>query len=59
MEKVSMKIYLPFNKRRKEKFVVGTRRKLTRMYKGEHPSHILWGFIKGNHWGIDVGMRGV
>ena len=59
MEKVGIEIYLPFNERRKKKFVVGTRRKFTRMYKREHPSHILQGFIKGNHGGVDVGMREV
>ena len=58
-KKVGIDIYLPFNERRKKKFVIGTRRKLTGKYKGEHPSHILRGFIKGNHWGVDVGIREV
>ena len=36
MEKVGKSIYLPFDERRKKKFVVGTRRELTGKYKGEH-----------------------
>ena len=40
-KKVGIDICLPFDKRRKKKFVIGTRRKLTGKYKGEHPSHIL------------------
>ena len=41
MKKVGIDIYLPFDERRKKKFVIGTRRKLTGKYKGEHPSHVL------------------
>ena len=40
-KKVGIDIYLPFDERRKKKFVIGTRRKLAGKYKGEHPSHIL------------------
>ena len=58
-KEVGIDIYFPFNKRRKKKFVVSTRRKITRVYKGKHPSHILQEFIKGNHWRVDVRIRGV
>ena len=40
-KKVGIDNYLPFDERRKKKFVIGTRRKFTGKYKGEHPSQIL------------------